>query len=93
MPGKVLREGEILLSRMGAIHTDCTELVELVHKAPAEEDRGIVGEVIQHVQGWVTRTMSSLARTPMTGVMGRTPLSEEDVKQMRRVISLLGTGR
>ena len=78
---------------MGAIHTDCTELVELVHETPADEDPGIVGEVIQHVHGWVTPTVAGLARSLITKVMERTPHDEEDSKQMERVISLLGTGR
>jgi hypothetical protein len=77
---------------MGAIHTDCTELVELVHQTPPDEDPGVVGEVIQHVHGWVTPTVAGLARSLITEVMGRTPLGEEDTKQMERVKALLGTG-
>jgi hypothetical protein len=80
------------MSWMGAIHTDCTELVELVQQAPADEDPGIVGEVIQHVHGWVTPTVSGLARTLITEVMGRTPHGPEDTAQMERVMALLGTG-
>jgi hypothetical protein len=78
---------------MGAIHLDCTELVELVHKTPADEDPGVVGEVIQHVHGWVSPTVSGLARTLINEVMERTPHDEEDRAQMERVIGLLGTGR
>lgn len=74
---------------MGAIHLDCTELVELVHQTPADEDPGIVGEVIQHVHGWVTPTVAGLARTLINEVMERTPHDEEDIKQMERVVALL----
>jgi hypothetical protein len=80
------------MSWMGAIHTDCTELIELVHETPAGEDPGIVGTTLQNVHGWVTPTVAGLARTLITEVMGRTPHSEEDAKQMQRVLSLLGTG-
>ena len=81
------------MSWMGAIHTDCTELVELVHTVPADEDPGIVGTVIQEVHGWVTPTVAGLARSLITETMGRTALTEEDKALMERVISLLGTGR
>lgn len=80
------------MSWMSAIHTDCTELVELVHEAPAGEDPGVVGTVLQEVHGWVTPTVAGLARSLITKVMERTPHDEADTAEMERVISLLGTG-
>ncbi|HSU47454.1 MAG TPA: hypothetical protein VLJ40_11115 [Arthrobacter sp.] len=78
---------------MGAIYTDVTELVDLVTaSAAAGEEPGEVGEVIQHVHGWVAPTVSGLARRLISEVMGRTPQNDEDAKQLQRVISLLGTG-
>lgn len=80
------------MSWMGAIHTDCTELVELVHETPAGEDPGIVGTVLQEVHGWVTPTVAGLSRSLITEVMSRNEFTAEDKEQMERVISLLGTG-
>jgi hypothetical protein len=78
---------------MGAIYTDVTELVDVVTaSAAAGEDPGEVGEVIQHVHGWVAPTVSGLARSLITEVMGRTPHNDEDAQQMQRVLALLGTG-
>lgn len=81
------------MSWMGAIYTDVEELIDLVDRSrAANEDPGVVGEVIQEVHGWVTPTVSGLARRLISEVMGRTPHNDEDAKQMERVIALLGTG-
>jgi hypothetical protein len=81
------------MSWMGAIYTDVTELIDLVDRSKAAgEEPGKVGEEIQHVHGWVTPTVSGLARSLITEVMGRTPHNDEDAKQMQRVLGLLGTG-
>jgi len=78
---------------MGAIYTDVTELVDVVTaSAAAGEDPGEVGEVIQHVHGWVAPTVSGLARRLLSEVMGRTPHNHEDAEQLQRVLALLGTG-
>jgi hypothetical protein len=81
------------MSWMGAIYTDVTELIDLVERSSAAgEEPGVVGEVIQEVHGWVAPTVSGLARSLISEVMGRTPHNDEDAKQMQRVLSLLGTG-
>lgn len=77
---------------MGAIHTDVCELRDLVHQHDGDEDPGELGEEVQHVHGWVTPTVSGLCRTLITEVVGRTVLTDEDTKQMERVIALLGKG-
>lgn len=81
------------MSWMGAIYTDVTELIDLVEKGlAANEEPAVVGEVIQEVHGWVSPTVSGLARSLISEVMGRTPQNHEDAQQLQRVISLLGTG-
>lgn len=81
------------MSWMGAIYTDVTELVDVVTAAAAAgEEPAVVGTVIQEVHGWVTPTVSGLARSLITEVMGRTPQSDEDAQQLQRVLALLGTG-
>lgn len=79
------------MSWMGAIYTDVTELIDLVDRSKGEEP-GQVGEEIQHVHGWVTPTVSGLARSLISEVMGRTPQNHDDAEQLQRVLALLGTG-
>ena len=80
------------MSWMGAIYTDVCELKDLVHKHDNDEDPGELGEVVQHVHGWVTPTVAGLSRSLITEVMSRNEFTDEDKEQMERVISLLGTG-
>lgn len=76
---------------MGAIYVDAMELQETM-ATRLDKDPGDLSYELEEKFGWICPTVAGLARTLITEVMGRTPHNEEDVKQMERVISLLGTG-
>lgn len=77
---------------MNAIALDVDELVETVQEN-AGKDPGL-GELHEALteKGWVSPTVAGLSRRLISDVMGRTPQSDEDAKQLQRVIALLGTG-
>lgn len=73
---------------MKAIYTDVQELSESLCTGLDTDE---VWEEVD-ASGWISPTVSDLARTLIKEVMERTPHDEEDIKQMERVVGLLSPG-